>query len=125
MEIQTRWRGESGETYTFVNLPCNSLFPKSVGPPEVPAAVGVYIFSHVVGGRHRPIYIGVSGDLNNRLNRRWADHHKRECIESYVPRDVHFLAFPGEMDPEEAGFRAGFIEQDLIVALAPPCNEGP
>ena len=119
----TEWRGASGEIYEFTMLPYQTLFPKSAGPPEVPEATGVYIFSRVEQGIRVPIYIGMSSNLNKRLNIEWSSHHKRECIESYVPDAVHMHTTPTEAGLVGSARAAGAIEEDLIQHHRTPCNE--
>ena len=120
---QSKWRGASGDIYVFTMLPYQTLFPKSAGPPEVPEAAGVYIFSRVEQGIRVPIYIGMSSNLNNRLNIEWHSHHKRKCIESFVLDAVHIHITPSEAGFVGSALAAGAIEKDLIQHHQPPCNE--
>ena len=85
----TDWRGASGEKYEFTMLPYQTLFPKSAGPPDVPEATGVYIFSRVEQGIRVPIYIGMSSNLNKRLNIEWHSHHnERASSPTYLMRCI-------------------------------------
>lgn len=96
--------GVSGTEYEFNIYHVGAVF-KDIG--------GVYCFTEVdEDNRHTPIYIGITDNLSTRFN----NHHKEECIED---EDATCICVYAEEDEDS---RVA-MEDDLIPAYDPPCNE--
>ena len=63
-------------------------------------------------GKHTAIYIGETEDIADRF----MDHHKQECFERRGYNAISLLFETNER-------QRLIIEQDLIDALSPPCND--
>ncbi|NKC13649.1 MAG: hypothetical protein GKR94_16105 [Gammaproteobacteria bacterium] len=98
------WPGLSGREYRYFIYPIGTTFK---------AAPGNYIFSKKVSpGRHRPIYIGETGDLSERFD----SHHKMPCItgQGATHIQVHQTdGGPGVRRQEES---------ELVAKWQPVCN---
>lgn len=79
---------------------------------------GVYVFCKpgTVANRWTAIYVGETGDFNDRLNRNLANHHRWDCIKREGATRVCVLHVPGGQLARTA------IETDLRNGLDPPCN---
>ncbi len=100
--------GVSGTDYEFTIYTSADNF-KAVG--------GVYCMSKRTvnkegKGEHATIYIGQTGDLSTRFD----DHHKQKCFDKHGANriSIHLVS---DKKKREA------IEEDLIKAYQPPCNE--
>jgi len=98
------WKGKSGKTYHY------GIFKIGIEFDEMP---GNYVFAQETQpGTFRPIYIGETGNLNERFD----DHHRMHCIKREGA--THITAH-GAYGGEE-GRRAE--EQDIKNFYNPPCN---
>ena len=99
--------GKSGTNYTFQMYPWGTEF-KALG--------GVYIVTKRAagngGGSHSLIYVGVTGDLSERLD----NHHKAKCFKGHGANCVGVLL-------EESEKKRLAIEADLLAGYTWPCNE--
>ena len=102
------WKGKSGTEYkysihaigtSFKDQPGNYMFIKETQP-----------------GRFRPIYIGETGSLADRLNEP-DSHHKRPCTKREGATHVcAHINKGGEKARRDE-------ESDLVAAYQPPCND--
>ena len=110
MENETcSWIGKSGNSYVYEVF--NLHVSLNVGQ------MGNYIYTKIVNGRWRPIYIG-QGDLGERIA---SSHHKAKCISQKGATHVHAHLNPRENDRV-------YEEKDLLanhlIAYEPiGCNE--
>ena len=99
------WEGKSGKKYGY--------WINAIGTP-MKAVPGNYIFaSETEPHKHRPIYIGQTGDLSERFD----NHHKMPCIRQNGATHIH----THESSADEAIRKAE--EADLIDRLHPVCND--
>lgn len=100
--------GVSGYPYTY-------QYPQNQS--AIPAVPGNYMFAFWQGNGWRVLYVGESGDLQNRLVNNW--HEKWEACVSYAsPFPVHILYHANGWD-ENVRRTA---EKDLIEIYKPPFN---
>lgn len=97
------WQGRSGTNYKYWIYPINH---------SLKAEPGNYVFAKEVSpGRWRPIYIGQTENLDERLD----DHHKAGCIQAHGATHIHaHLNGSKKARLDE--------EQDLIARWNPVCN---
>lgn len=103
--IKIDWTGFSGKTYQYEILSIDSIFN---------AVPGNYIFAKEVSpGYWRPIYIGESGNLKQRLT---PFHHKWQCAIRNGATHIHaHVNYNGELVRRTE-------ESDLISYWQPDCN---
>jgi len=99
-----QWTGESGNTYKYWIHP--------IGAPFKDAA-GNYIFAkETEANRWRPIYIGQTGSLRDRLT----SHEKEECARKNGATHIH-------AHTNDKGEQARLDEEtDLVRKWNPACN---
>jgi len=100
--------GISGKKYDFNVYPFNTEF-NLIG--------AIYYISKRTekqdgGGSHSQIYIGHTSDMSERLD----DHHKASCFKSNNANCISIYKEANKQLRLE-------IEQDLIDAYKPPCND--
>ncbi|MCH8064716.1 MAG: hypothetical protein IIC90_02675 [Chloroflexi bacterium] len=110
-DVKTRtitWTGASGSKYQY------KIFPIGTTMNDTP---GNYIFAkETKPGTFRPIYVGETESLADRLNNP-AGHHKWACIKRQGA--THICAHVNTR-----GARARRAEEaDLLAALKLPCND--
>lgn len=100
--------GQGGRQYTFDVYPWGTSF-KSLGAVY-------YISKRIQRGDgswgHTKIYIGQTSDLSERFD----DHHKKDCFSKHGANAISILL-------ENNEDRRFAIEDDLITAIGPPCND--
>ena len=97
------WEGLSGQRYTYGIYPISETFK---------AAAGNYIFAkETAPGRFRPIYIGQTENLNERLE----NHHKESCARRHGATHIHAHLNSVKADRLRE-------ERDLIAMWNPVCN---
>lgn len=98
------WEGVSGAQYSYWIYPIGARFKDEPGN---------YIYAkQVQPGRWRPVYIGQTSSLQDRL----ADHEKEACAKRNGATHVHAHTSSGD----EAKRRSE--EEDLIAKWSPACN---
>jgi hypothetical protein len=103
-----QWAGASGKKYDFY------LFPLG---HDLQAVAGNYIFSKLVSNVWRPIYIGETENLKDRLVTNLTSHHKYDCIVKEGATHVFAVAIAG-------GHQARLdLEMDLRKGHKTPCND--
>lgn len=97
------WTGASGKTYKYW------IYPRGTKLKE---EAGNYIHAKETSpGRWTPVYIGQSGNLNDRLK----DEYKRACVDRNGATHIH-----AHLNSNEDARLAE--EKDLILKWQPPCN---
>jgi hypothetical protein len=97
------WPGKSGTNYKYWIYPLGA---------SLKAEGGNYIFAKEVRpGEWSPLYIGQTGDLNERFD----NHHKADCIKKNGATHIH-AHLNGNDDTRLAE------EADLIARWDPSCN---
>ena len=106
-EPTVEWEGKSGKKYTYWIDPLGAIMK---------AEPGNYIFAREVPPNNfEPVYIGETGDLNDRLNVK--PHEKMPCIQGNSATHIHTHT----NDKGEKARRAE--ETDLIERWDTPCNK--
>ena len=101
------WEGKSGTKYTYWISPLGTTMK---------AEPGNYIFAHEgPPNNFEPVYIGETGDLNDRLNVK--PHEKMPCIQENGATHIHTHVSPNEEVTRKAE------ETDLIERWNTPCNK--
>lgn len=101
------YKGKSKTDYRF------NLYPMGTGFNNIGA---IYIVTkrevNEGKGTHTLLYVGQTEDMSNRFD----DHHKQDCFDSRGGNciGVYQLSTQKERDA---------VEQDLIAAYNPPCND--
>ena len=98
------WPGASGKKYKYRIYPLNTSFEDSPGN---------YIFAKETSiGRWKPIYIGETDSLQDRLS----NHEKMPCVKRHGGTHVHVHTDPSEEELRRAE------ELDLLANWGPSCN---
>lgn len=98
------WPGASGKSYTYYVYPRGATF--------TPGQPGNYIHAKVVNGYWQPVYIGQTGDLNERLR----NHEQQNGVDRNGATHLHVHT----NSTDEKVRRVE--EKDLIVKWKPICN---
>ena len=103
-----RFEGDSGSTYDFTVYPINSSF-QNFG--------AVYVFTKEYNDsqgttRYRPLYIGRTGELGDRIN----GHEKWGCVNENGANSICVYW-------ESSATQRRQIETDLLNNYTTPCNE--
>jgi hypothetical protein len=99
------WPGKSGKEYKYY------IYPR--GWKFAPGQPGNYIHAKETSpGRWFPVYVGETGDLNERLN----NHEKEGCVNKNGATHIHVHV----SSADEAVRRVE--EKDLILKWQPACN---
>lgn len=96
------FHGESGEIYQFTVYEIGEDFPE---------ICAVYVFAKAQGTLLRPIYIGQTRNLGQRMQH----HHKLGCSLLFGANCICVMKVNENY--------LELIESDLIAAYLPPCNE--
>lgn len=101
--------GKSGQEYAFDVYPSDANFNDGI-------ACVYYVSKRTEkqdgGGDHEAIYVGETGDLVDRFG----NHHKQMCFDGH---DYNAISIHKEANED----RRTDIEDDLIEAINPPCND--
>lgn len=100
------WPGKSGKTYTYW------FIPGDIDSPSLKAVAGNYMFVKKLPDGWVPVYIGQSGDLNERHS----DHPEVPCVKRNGGTHLMAHTTPGGKDARLAE------EKDLVDHWNPPCN---
>ena len=98
------WTSASGQKYTYEVYPIDTSFN------AVPAN---YIFTKIVDGRYRPLYIGQTDNLKERIT---PAHHKWACAKRNGMTHIHV-----HQNAAESTRLAE--ERDLLANRNPVCND--
>jgi hypothetical protein len=77
---------------------------------------GVYIFMRPTLGGWQALYVGETGDFNDRLNTGLQNHHRWPSVRGHNPTHIGTLHVPGATQARLN------VETDLRRALNCPCN---
>ena len=97
------WQGQSGVVYQYEVYPLNATFS---------AVPGNYIFARLEGNQWRPLYIGESQDLSERIS----NHNEWPCVRRHGVTHIHAHVNNGGQAVRRAE------EADLLARFSPPCN---
>lgn len=105
MAEEIMWHGASGVKYKYYIYPIDASFKNEPGN---------YIFAKEISpGQWKPIYIGESERLNDRLS----NHDKLPCVQRHGGTHIHAHLTSGGQDVRRAE------ESDLLTKWDPPCNK--
>ena len=96
------WPGKSGQEYGYWISSIGSSYRDEPGN---------YIFAKLVNGYWKPVYIGQTNSLANRLN----NHPKEQCAIQNGATHIHAHTTPNEQSRKSE-------EIDLIENFDPVCN---
>ena len=104
----SKWYGYSGAAYEYNDTPIT--FGGTGGPlgDSIPAN---YIFSRLVNGEYRAIYIGETKNLLERIR----SHEKMPCIRANEATHFHYHYNSDE-------YKRLYEEKDLTERYRPSCN---
>lgn len=105
MSNTIQWEGKSGNSYRYWVNPVDTSFKDEPGN---------YIFAEEVEpGRWRPVYIGQTESLADRLD----NHPKEDCAVRNGATHIHAHTNPSGEEARRTE------EQDLIAKWQPACND--
>lgn len=107
MTTHVTWSGVSGQSYTFEVDPLGLAYKNRAG---------VYIFCKLEAGTYFALYVGETGDFNQRLNTGLQQHNAWLRVSRSGVTHVGTLHVPGTLTTRLS------IETDLRQGLNPPCN---
>ena len=99
------WPGESGKTYRY-------WFASEITNPSMKEVAGNYMFVKETVSGWVPVYIGETGNLNDRLT----NHPELSCVKRNGGTHLMAHTTPGGKDERTDE------EADLIEKWDPPCN---
>lgn len=102
--------GLSGHKYTF------EVYEIGEGFKQVPA-VYIFVKQDSFTLECEPVYVGETGNIQDRLNENLENHHAWECI---VENEATYVCiYHHNMRSRKARLQ---VERDLRQSLDPPCN---
>lgn len=111
MPIHINWPGYAGRPLTFETYPIGTAF-KEIG--------GVYVFCKPgTNGQWHAIYVGETGNLNERLNTRIQSHQAWSSCLMHGATHIGVLVVGSGLYQRRERLN---IETELRHSLNPPCN---